>query len=195
MKRLGILGGTFDPIHTGHLHLAASCYQRLDLDKVLFIPAAVSPFKEGQTLPFSQRLTMTAIAVAETPHFEVSALEALRRGKSYTSDTIAELKKIYPGWELFFLSGADSLESLSRWHNWQDILTACTFVAVNRPGYELKIDEQLKKYASKIRLLEIEEEIDISSSLLRSQIDEESLRRYLPHKVWEYIKEQGLYRR
>lgn len=198
MKKLGVLGGAFDPIHAGHLHLARVCYQKLGLDKVLFIPSAVSPFKEGKTSSFSQRLTMTAIATAEIPYFEVSAVEALREGKSYTCETLKVLKEIYAGWELYFLSGADALESLSRWYNWQEILANCYFVGVNRPGYELKIDEALNSFPQakeKIILLKAEEEIDISSRLLRSEIQSDLKNEYLPTKVWEYIKEQGLYRR
>lgn len=198
MKKLGILGGAFDPIHRGHLHLADVCYRELALDKVLFIPSAVSPFKEGKTSSFSQRLTMTAIATAQTPYFEVSAIEALREGKSYTYDTLETLKEIYQGWELYFLSGADALESLSRWYNWQGILEDCYFVGVNRPGFELKIDEVINNYPKakeKIILLKVDKEIDIASRILRSNINDDVKNKYLPPKVWEYIIEQGLYRR
>lgn len=198
MKKLGILGGAFDPIHLGHLHLAQTCYQELSLDKVLFIPSAVSPFKEGRTIPFNHRLTMAAIATAPMPYFEVSAVEALREGKSYTYDTLQALKGIYQGWELYFLSGADALTSLSRWYNWQGILENCFFVVVNRPGFELAINYEIKtypKWQEKIILLKAEKEIDIASRFLREYYVSESQKEYLPPKVWEYIKEQGLYRR
>ena len=132
------------------------------------------------------------------PYFEVSAVEALREGKSYTYDTLQALKEIYQGWELYFLSGADALTSLSRWYNWQGILEDCFFVVVNRPGFELAINYEIKNYPKwqeKIILLKAEKEIDIASRFLREYYVSESQKEYLPPKVWEYIKEQGLYRR
>lgn len=194
-KRIGILGGTFDPIHVGHLHLAECALKKLGLDKVLFIPADNSPFKEGRTLDFAHRLTMTAIATADNVKFEVSALEALREGKSYTYDTIMNLKKMYPEWEIYFLSGADALDNLVRWYNWRGILENCFFAVFARPGYELTLPDELRVddlAREKILLLATAEEIDISSSYLRENANEQT--KYLPLAVWRYIEDNKLYR-
>lgn len=193
-KKLGILGGTFDPIHLGHLHLAKCAKDGLNLDKVLFIPAATSPFKEGKTLSFADRLTMTAIAVADEPDFEVSAIEALREGKSYTYDTILTLKRMYLAWEIYFLSGADALDNFARWYNWRWILKNCYLAVFSRPGYELKLAQELAEdelAKEKILLLNTEKELDISSTVLREGRGDE----YLPPAVKRYITEHKLYRR
>lgn len=196
-KKLGILGGTFDPIHLGHLHLAQCAAQELKLDKILFVPAANSPFKEGQTLDFAHRLTMAAIAVADKVNFEVTAIEALREGKSYTYDTVLALREMYPMWEIYFLSGADALENLTLWNNWRGILANCYFAVFTRPGYELKLSEELamdKTIREKILLLSTDKEIDISSSYLRENIKQKVGGQYLPPTVLRYIEENKLYR-
>lgn len=192
VKKIGILGGTFDPPHIGHLHLAQNAMEQLELDMVLFIPAYVSPFKEGKTTEFAHRLAMTAIAIADEPSFFITALEGLREGKSYTADTLASLKGLYPNSELYFLSGVDAVNTLSEWHNWEQILNLCYFVVLPRPNYELdetQVFWQDEKYRRKIILLDAEE-IDVSSTMLRSGQGNEG---YLPEIVAKYIKENGLY--
>ena len=96
-------------------------------------------------LSFADRLTMTAIAVADEPDFEVSAIEALREGKSYTYDTILTLKRMYLAWEIYFLSGADALDNFARWYNWRGILENCYLAVFSRPGYELKLAQDWQK--------------------------------------------------
>ena len=192
MKKIGILGGTFDPIHKGHLHLAKSAFEQLELDMILFVPAYVSPFKEGQTTSFAHRLAMTSLAIAQEPCFFISSIEGLREGKSYTADTLEILSKIYTNSEFYFLSGVDAVNTLSEWHNWEKILDLCYFVVLPRPNYELDYNQafwQEEKYRRKIILLDAQE-IDISSTLLRGgQAREE----YLPVSVQEYILENRLY--
>ena len=192
MKKIGILGGTFDPIHIGHLHLAKSAFEQLELDMVLFIPAFVSPFKEGKTTSFAHRLAMTSLAIAKESCFFVSSIEGLRDGKSYTADTLEALSEIYTNSEFYFLSGVDAVNTLSVWHDWEKILELCYFVVLPRPNYELDYHQsfwQEEKYRRKIILLDAQE-IDISSTMLRNgQAREE----YLPASVQEYILKNQLY--
>ena len=136
VKKLGIIGGSFDPVHKGHLSSAEFVYRTLNLDKVIFVPAFIAPHKIGlEFAPAADRYRMTELAVQDYPYFDVSDVELKRSGISYTYDTVLELKKQYPGYELYFIVGADSVPQLNTWNHIYELLNEVTFVAVARPGY------------------------------------------------------------
>lgn len=199
-KGLGILGGTFDPIHIGHLHIAEIVYKALALEKVIFIPAFVPPHKVGQDYaPAQQRYAMTELAVQPYKHFCVSDMELKRSGVSYTRDTLRELNKLYPQKQLYFIIGADSVVQLHTWNSIEEMLDLATFVVAGRPGYDGVMEQVVHNLgsaaASKIVLLHTPE-YDISSTDIRTRIRQrESLAGLLPETVELYIKKHGLYRK
>ena len=133
VKKLGIIGGSFDPVHKGHLSSAEFVYRTLNLDKVIFVPAFIAPHKIGlEFAPAADRYRMTELAVQDYPYFDVSDVELKRSGISYTYDTVLELKKQYPGYELYFIVGADSVPQLNTWNHIYELLNEVTFVAVAR---------------------------------------------------------------
>lgn len=135
-QRLGLLGGSFNPIHNGHLTIAHQVFERLQLTRVLFIPTGDPPHKQsGSLAPAGTRLKMVELAIAETPFFEVSAIEINRVGKSYSIDTIREVQSQYgPSWNLFFIIGLDAFLEFSTWRAPEQLLRLCHFVVVTRPG-------------------------------------------------------------
>ena len=197
-KSLGILGGTFDPIHMGHLRMAEHVFQRMELEQIIFIPAYVPPHKLGQDFaPAADRYAMTELAVADNPHFIVSDMEIKRTGVSYTIDTIRELHRQYADKELHFIIGADSVAQLHTWHNIEEMLEMTTFVAVWRPGYEGAMEELVCHLGQRARervLLLDTPVYDISSTEIRTRIREgRSLAGLVPGSVEKYIFEHGLY--
>ena len=197
-KSLGILGGTFDPIHMGHLRMAEHVFQRMELEQIIFIPAYVPPHKLGQDFaPAADRYAMTELAVADNPHFIVSDMEIKRTGVSYTIDTIRELHRQYADKELHFIIGADSVAQLHTWHNIEEMLEMTTFVAVWRPGYEGAMEELVRYLGQRARervLLLDTPVYDISSTEIRTRIREgRSLAGLVPGSVEKYIFEHGLY--
>ena len=197
-KSLGILGGTFDPIHMGHLRMAEHVFQRMELEQIIFIPAYVPPHKLGQDFaPAAYRYAMTELAVADNPHFIVSDMEIKRTGVSYTIDTIRELHRQYADKELHFIIGADSVAQLHTWHNIEEMLEMTTFVAVWRPGYEGAMEELVRHLGQRARervLLLDTPVYDISSTEIRTRIREgRSLAGLVPGSVEKYIFEHGLY--
>jgi len=133
--KLGILGGTFNPIHLGHLRIAEEVRDRLGLDQVLFMPAATPPHKPlVGDLPFAERLAMVRLAVADHPRFSVTDLENRRSGPSYSVDTLRELKLEHPADELFFIIGSDSFLEIGLWHRYAEIFPQCHLAVVERPG-------------------------------------------------------------
>src|SRR5689334_1820220 len=134
--RLGLFGGTFDPIHLGHLILAEACREACALDRVWFVVAGVPPHKTGDRTPVEHRLEMARIAVAGHPAFEVSEIEAHRPGPHYSVETLGQVGRDRPGDELFFLIGADSLADLPYWRQPERIARLATVVVVNRPGID-----------------------------------------------------------
>ena len=199
MKRLGILGGTFDPIHIGHLEIAKSIYEQLHLEKIIFIPAYIAPHKVGQDFaPAMDRYIMTKLAIEPYPYFTVSDMELKRSGVSYTYDTLVELHKIYPEHEFFFIIGADSVTGLHTWHRYQEMFELTTFVGAERPGYDNSAIVQAvknlgKRAEEKIMLLDTPEN-SISSTSIREKIRKgESLNGLVPRAVEAYILEHKLY--
>ena len=134
IMRLGLFGGTFDPIHLGHLIVAEQCREACRLDRVWFVVAGAPPHKRGDRTPVAHRLEMVRIATAGNPAFEVSEIEASRPGPHYSVDTLAAVHRDRPGDELFFLIGADSLVDLPTWRDPAGIARLATIVVVNRPG-------------------------------------------------------------
>ena len=135
-QRLGLLGGSFNPIHNGHLAIAHQVYERLQLSQVLFIPTGDPPHKQIESLaPAQARLEMVKLAIATVPFFEASAIEINRVGKSYSIDTVREVRALYgPAWKLFFIIGLDAFLDFSTWRTPEKLLQLCHFVVVTRPG-------------------------------------------------------------
>jgi nicotinate-nucleotide adenylyltransferase len=200
--RVGIFGGTFDPIHTGHLLLAEQGREQGRLDEVWFVPAAHPPHKDEPTLTrFEQRVEMLALAVAGNPAFRVDELEKERPGPSYTADTLAELCRRHPSHEFFLLIGSDTLRDLPHWYQPARVLELASLLVMTRPGNVVMTAEELRAQLSApasvpVRLQAIETpQIDISSRDLRRRAAAgRSLRYFLPRAVECYIHEKRLYR-
>ena len=196
----GILGGTFDPIHFGHLILAEKAREAFQLEKVIVVPAAIPPHKIGEvaTEP-QQRLKMVELAIQGSPWFEVSTVELEREGPSYSIDTIRELKKEHSDPETALIMGFDSLLELHSWKNYRSILEETKIITAFRPGYPILTDDQhwpsfLKDYRHQILVLEAPL-LDISSTWLRVELMfGRSIRYLVPDPVIDYINTNGLYR-
>ncbi len=189
MKRIGFFGGTFNPIHMGHLAIAQMAQERFKLDKVIFIPSHQPPHKNIAPLASAKdRYKMVRLATAGNEYFEVSDVETKRIGKSYTVDTLRHFREIYPAKvKFFFIIGGDSLGTLAQWKNIDEILKLATFIVVNRPGYS---DIKNIKH-----LTVTKPGIDISSSYLRERINSGTSVRYLvPEAIYHYIIKHGLYK-
>lgn len=198
MKKLGILGGTFDPIHNGHIYLAHAAYHDLGLDEVLLIPAYVAPHKMGWDFaPARDRYIMAILAAEGCPYIKVSDIEINRTGVSYTYDTIVALRKLYPDYEFYFIVGGDTVPQLPGWFKINELLEMVTFVAVGRPGYNNVIAKAAEKLGpivyEKVKMLQTRE-FNISSTEIRNRIRQRSsLIGLLPEDVQEYIYVNGLY--
>ena len=191
MKRIGILGGTFNPIHIGHLAIAQAAKEALNLDKVIFVPAHQSPHKNNDGLIAGEfRYDMVRLAVSGNTAFNVSDFEIKRPEKSYSILMLEHFKKLYPkGAKFFFIIGADMLGKLHTWHRINEILKLADFVAISRKGFE--------KARTKIRVKNISTlDLGLSSTYIRQQIKNGKSVQYLvPDKVINYIKTKHLYRK
>lgn len=201
--RLGIFGGSFDPVHLGHLELARACQQSAGLDQVWFLPAAHQPLKQqGPVASDADRLAMLELATQHEPTWRVSSLEIDRGGVSYTVDTLREIHQQLPDAELYFLMGADALHDLPKWREPEAICELATPLVVARAGEPAPKFDALSTICSPERAEQIRAaqvtmpEMPISSSIIRALIQEgDIVAAMLPNEVWEYIVEQGLYRR
>ena len=198
--RIGILGGTFDPVHLGHLLIAEESRIGLGLDQVLFVPAGRPWLKESQPLTdASHRVRMVELAVESNPHFQVRRNEVDRPGLTYTVDTLEELRSEVPdGAEFYFILGLDAFESFHRWKQPERILELCRLVVVSRPGYADEERERLlvryRDRSDRICLLPVHS-VDFSATEIRRRAAEGiSFRYQVPEAVEAYIAEQGLYR-
>jgi nicotinate-nucleotide adenylyltransferase len=197
--KIGVLGGTFDPVHLGHLKIAEESRHSLNLSEVIMLPSGQPPFKPGYLItPAESRLEMLHLAVADRPHLRVSAMEIERPGPSYTVDTIAALRDQYGREdEIFFILGWDSLEQLAEWREPSRLITMCYLVAVPRPGWPPPDLEALEAGVSGIsqRVVLLEKpEIDISSTAIRELAARgASIDHLVPGPVAEYIREHNLY--
>jgi nicotinate-nucleotide adenylyltransferase len=199
--RLGILGGTFNPVHHGHLVLASNAVEVLDLDRLILIPCLLPPHKTCAALaPANHRRAMLESAIEGSLVLEVSGVELERGGHSYSIDTVRHLQTAYPGAELFFIIGTDSLPELHLWKDIHDLLELCTFVPFGRPTFdaEAMTEDDLKLGAWGSRLLGRVQPgcaMEISSSDIRHRVAEGMSIRYLvPGGVEMYIVEHRLYR-
>ncbi len=196
---IGVLGGTFDPIHRAHIIVAEETRARLELAEVLFVPTAETPLKEDSSISaVEHRVQMVCLAIADYPYFKLSTIEIDRPGPSYTVDTIARLRdELGAGYELFFIVGWDILAQLPRWKEPSRLIKMCHLVAVPRPGYpapDLKFMEPKVSGLSQRVILMDKPEIDISAVGIRSRVAQGlSIRHLVPEPVEKYIKQHRLY--
>ena len=199
--RTGVFGGTFDPVHLGHLILAEQCREQANLDQVLFVPAALPPHKQEQMLtPFGQRVEMLSLAISGHPPFRIEEMEKNRPGPSYTVDTLTQLQQARPGDDLCFIIGSDSLHDLPLWYQPRRILELATLLVVARadwPTFSAKKLKESLELADEFPLrYEVVEAplITISSREIRRRIGERrSVRYMIPRAVEAYIEDKGLY--
>jgi nicotinate-nucleotide adenylyltransferase len=193
VKRLGIMGGTFDPIHHGHLVAASEVATEFELDEVVFVPTG-APWQKAErdVSPPEHRYLMTVIATASNPGFWVSRVDIDRPGPTYTIDTIRDLAAQYPDAELYFITGADALAQILSWKDAEEALTLARFIGVTRPGYELSAEHLPHDTATLIDV----PAMAISSSDCRARVEGGHPIWYLvPDGVVQYINKHGLYRR
>lgn len=200
MGNIGIMGGTFDPIHNGHLMLGEQAYHEYGLNEVWFMPSGHPPHKKKRAVTDPKlRLEMTAAAVAYHPGFICSDFEVRRKGNTYTAQTLRLLIENFPEHAYYFIVGADSLYEIEKWYEPELVLTQAVILAAPR-DYEDKnrslnhqIDYLSQKYGADIRMLHCKE-MDISSAEIRDKVSKgESIDRYVPEEVMIYIRDYGLY--
>lgn len=186
MKRVGILGGTFDPPHYGHLLIADDVRTELKLDEIWFMPNYIPPHKDKQVTDHTHRVNMLYAAIANQPHFRVETIELERKERSYTYDTIVLLKQRYPDTMFYFIIGGDMVEYLPNWYRIDELVQLMQFVGVKRPGYSL---------CTPYPIIEVDvPTFAVSSSLIRERIQSgKSVTYLLPEAVQLYIKENRLY--
>lgn len=196
--RLGIMGGTFDPIHHGHLVAAEQAFDDLDLDVVVFMPAGRPAFKlDKQVTAGEDRYAMTLLATSDNPHFLASRFEVDREGVTYTADTLELMRRMYPdNVELYFITGADAIADIVRWKDADRIASCAKLVGATRPGYDLDHARRAiaeSPYQFDVTYLEVPA-LAISSSYLRERVRAgQSLRYLTPDPVTGYIHKHGLY--
>lgn len=199
-RKIGLMGGTFDPIHHGHLVTAEAVREEFGLDKVLFVPAAQPPHKPGRDFaPAYARLLMAEMATCENCHFEVSQIELKRQGPSYSVETLRELREKHAlEAEYYFILGADAINELGSWHNPEELLGLCHFIAATRQGSLLdlpRLRRELGERAVAERIHDLSTpELEISSTDIRRRLREGMSIKYLvPAAVEAYIYKEGLY--
>ena len=192
-RRIGVMGGTFDPVHHAHLSAASEVAARFSLDEVVFVPTG-RPWQKSDSAvsPSEDRYLMTVIATASNPRFSVSRIEVDRPGPTYTIDTLRALQEVYADAELFFITGADALAQILTWHAAEELFELAHFVGVSRPGYEPVDLAGFPEGA--VTLLEVPA-LAISSSDCRERVGRGDPVWYLvPDGVVQYIEKRGLYR-
>ncbi|AJK69485.1 nicotinate-nucleotide adenylyltransferase [Corynebacterium marinum] len=194
-ERIGVMGGTFDPIHHGHLVAASEVAARFDLDTVIFVPTGQPWQKAEKKVSLAEdRYLMTVIATASNPRFRVSRVDIDRGGDTYTIDTLADLRKQYPDAELFFITGADALASIVTWRDWDRMFELAQFVGVTRPGYELTEEMLPAVHQERVHLIDVPA-MAISSTDCRERSATGRPVWYLvPDGVVQYIAKNDLYR-
>ncbi len=195
-RRLGVMGGTFDPIHHGHLLTAEEAAVQFGLEQVIFVPTGRPWMKaDREVTPAEHRYLMTVIATASNPRFTVSRIEIDRPGPTYTVDTLRALREEHPGAELFFVTGADAMLEIFSWKDPAEILSLAHFIAATRPGYDLAhFEAEAPTAHPNVSVMNIPA-LAISSTDIRQRVREGRPIRYLvPEGVKSYIEKMGLYR-
>ena len=199
-EKIGILGGTFDPVHLGHLIIAEEVRSNLGLDKILFVPAGVPWMRENEGVSAGKhRLNMVDLAVKSNPHFQSSSIEIDRQGVTYTADTLETLREdLDHEVELSFIMGMDVLEKFHLWKSPETVVELCSLVIVNRPGNQaVDVNEVVKKYpeaGAKLRIINVPR-MEISSSEIRERVRQEKSLKYLvSEEVIAYIDQNNLYK-
>jgi nicotinate-nucleotide adenylyltransferase len=211
---IGVYGGTFNPIHFGHLRAAEEICYRFRLSKVLFVPSAQPPHKNcKEIIDPLHRLKMATLAITGNEHFQVSDIEVNRSGKSYTIDTLRELKRQNPEKNFYFIAGLDAFREIHTWHRWRELFAETDFVVTSRPGvpepgrgklipaavrrefkYSARDNVFVHRSGCRVYFVKVTG-IDISSSAIRKMVREgQSIRYLLPRRAIEYIVENKLYR-
>lgn len=206
-RRIGVMGGTFDPIHNGHLVAGSEVAHRFGLDEVIFVPTGRPWQKEStdqgaasrRVTAAEHRYLMTVIATASNPHFTVSRVDVDREGLTYTVDTLRDLRREYPDDELFFITGADALETILTWQNWEEAFELANFIGVSRPGYALDATHLAEHLATKprhaLQMMEIPALAISSTDCRRRAADGRPVWYLVPDGVVQYISKHGLYRK
>lgn len=212
---VGVFGGSFNPIHIGHLRAAEEVREALHLDQVLFVPAALPPHKAPHHLaPPEHRLAMVALAIRGNPHFRVSDIELRRKGRSYSVDTVRELRQRFPQWHLRFILGSDAFAEIHTWKDFEQLFELCDFVVVSRPGTPVSRLRSLLPVATRQSFWYAADRLglvhrsghtvlfqqitgfDISASGIRHALHRgRSIRYLVPPAVERYITQHGLYQR
>ena len=184
MRKIGIYGGTFDPIHHGHLILAQATREQLGLDQVIFVPAAASPFKKEPRASAAARLAMLQAATKSEATFAIDDCELHRPPPSYTIDTVLDLRERDPNSDLFWLIGADNVNGLSKWHRFEELKDLIQFVVLDRACSQLSVPYRV-----------VQRNIDISATEIRNRVASgRSIRYLVPQAVAEIIQRENLYR-
>ena len=199
-KRVGIMGGTFNPIHLGHLIIAEAAYEAYNLDEVLFVPSGVSYMKDqSEILDAKKRVHMTGLAIEDNPHFALSTIEIDRDGNSYSYETLETLRKQNPNTEYFFLVGSDTLFALETWKHPEILLPSCTILVAVRDGVPMeKMQEHAKyleeKFGGSIKLLTTPN-IEISATDIRNRLSQNrNVKYFVPDAVLDFINKYDLYK-
>jgi len=208
--RIGVFGGTFNPVHIGHIRGAISVYEAFALDRVLFMPTGIPPHKKDDVAPADYRYEMLLLAVEGLDNFYVSKMEIDSNRVNYTIDTINELKREYQDDEMFFVVGTDAFFYLELWKDYEQLIDMVSFILMRRPEYN--VSRIIAKYKNTIKFINVDNRFegeaqrkhtyiytppafDISSSMVRSKIkNKETIRYLVPEKVENFIKEKGLYK-
>ena len=191
MRRVGVFGGSFDPVHNAHVALAGLALSQLGLDEVRWIPTGQPSQKTRELADAADREAMVRLAIAGEPRFVIDRAELRRRGVSYTLDTIRELKAAEPDSEWVLILGQDQYATLHTWRDWRELLGLVTLAVANRPGADLVVNPQIAKMAAHVVTLPM---MDISSTEVRRRVAaEESIASLVPEAVARYIERRGLY--
>ena len=199
MKKIGLMGGTFNPIHIGHLMLAENAYASCNLDEVWFLPSADPPHKVDQNvLEYAHRSRMTELAIESIPYFKKSDFETERSERSYTAETLRLLRMRYPDTEFYFIMGADSLFQIETWYEPHNVMKRSILAVAVRDHHSIEemnkqIDYLKDRYGARIQLMNMPG-IDLSSNMIRRRVSQhQTIRFFVPENVRTYIYENGLY--